>query len=207
MNSHIPILIAAVFGVLLAHELGHLVAARYLGVTVTSIAIGLGPEILGFTDRFGTRWKLAAWLIGGSCSMSAESSVYPTKLLPAQRSLAELSLQKQAIILAAGPVANIALAIALFAILLPFIERDLYSDAVERREIGYAFLISAFSLSVGLFNHLPFLPLDGGRLLLVAVEAYRGRPVLWQGEWILRVASALSFALATLASASLWLWH
>jgi membrane-associated protease RseP (regulator of RpoE activity) len=207
MNSDTPILIAAAFGVLLAHELGHLIAARFLGVTVTSIAIGLGPEILGFTDRFGTRWKLAAWLIGGSCSIAAESFVHRTKLPHAQRSLAELSLRKQAIILAGGPVANIALAIALFAIALPFIHRDLYSDAVEKRAIGYALLISAFSLSVGLFNFLPLLPLDGGRLLLIAVEAYRGRPVPLQGERVLRVASALSFVLATFASASLWLWH
>lgn len=51
MISDTPILIAAAFGVLLAHELGHLIAARFLGVTVKSIAIGLGPEILGFTDR------------------------------------------------------------------------------------------------------------------------------------------------------------
>src|SRR5665647_1033187 len=105
MSADTPILIAAAFAVLLAHELGHLIAARYLGVTVTSIAIGLGPEILGFTDRFGTRWKLAPWLIGGSCSIAAESSVDPTKLPPAKRSLAELSSQKQAIILAGGPVA------------------------------------------------------------------------------------------------------
>jgi membrane-associated protease RseP (regulator of RpoE activity) len=207
MSSDTPILIVATFGVLLAHELGHLVAARYLAIAVTSISIGLGPELLGFTDRFGTRWKLAVWPIGGSCSISAQSSVYPRKLAPAQRSLAKLSLQKQAIILAAGPVANIALAIALFAICLPFIERDLYSDAVEKREIGYVFLISAFSLSVGLFNLLPLLPLDGGRLLLIAIEAYRGRPVPWQGERMLWVASALSLALSMLAPASLWLWH
>jgi membrane-associated protease RseP (regulator of RpoE activity) len=207
MISDIIILIAAAFGVLLAHELGHLIAARFLGITVTSISIGFGPEILGYTDRFGTRWKLAAWLVGGSCSIKAESFVHRTKSPHAQRSLPWMSLRKQAIILAGGPVANIALAIALFAVVLPFIHHDLYSDAIEERAIGYALLLSVFSLSVGLFNLLPLLPLDGGRLVLIAVEAYRGRPVPLWGQRVLRAASALSFVLATFAPASLWLWR
>src|SRR6267143_252929 len=47
------------------HELGHFLVARLCGVRVLVFSIGFGPELLGFTDRHGTRWKLAAIPLGG----------------------------------------------------------------------------------------------------------------------------------------------
>src|SRR5712664_2743308 len=67
------ILVAGVLGVLLIHELGHLVAARFFGLKVSSLSIGLGPEIIGFTDRSGTRWKVALLPMGGSCAFSEDT--------------------------------------------------------------------------------------------------------------------------------------
>ena len=39
------------------HELGHFLVARWCGVTVKAFSIGFGPEIFGFNDRHGTRWR------------------------------------------------------------------------------------------------------------------------------------------------------
>src|SRR3954452_12197951 len=47
------------------HELGHFLVARWCGVRVLVFSIGFGPELLGFNDRHGTRWKLAATPLGG----------------------------------------------------------------------------------------------------------------------------------------------
>src|SRR6185437_3481130 len=47
------------------HELGHFLVARWCGVKVQAFSIGFGPEIIGFNDRYGTRWKLSAIPLGG----------------------------------------------------------------------------------------------------------------------------------------------
>src|ERR1700756_6032790 len=47
------------------HELGHFLVARWCGVRIVAFSIGFGPEIVGFNDRYGTRWKLAAIPLGG----------------------------------------------------------------------------------------------------------------------------------------------
>src|SRR5215211_1649543 len=47
------------------HELGHFLVARWCGVRVLVFSLGFGPEIVGFNDRHGTRWKLAAVPLGG----------------------------------------------------------------------------------------------------------------------------------------------
>src|SRR6187399_3262643 len=47
------------------HELGHFVVARWAGVRVLVFSIGFGPELFGFNDRHGTRWKVSAIPLGG----------------------------------------------------------------------------------------------------------------------------------------------
>src|SRR5436309_8391978 len=47
------------------HELGHFLVARLCGVKVLTFSIGFGPELFGFNDRHGTRWKISAVPLGG----------------------------------------------------------------------------------------------------------------------------------------------
>src|SRR5258705_8875508 len=47
------------------HELGHFLVARRCGVRVLVFSIGFGPELFGFNDRHGTRWKVSAIPLGG----------------------------------------------------------------------------------------------------------------------------------------------
>src|ERR1700694_203793 len=51
--------------VVFVHELGHFLVARWCGVGIKAFSIGFGPEIAGFNDRYGTRWKLAWIPLGG----------------------------------------------------------------------------------------------------------------------------------------------
>ena len=71
---------AGLLVVLFVHELGHLLAARHYGIAVLSLSVGLGPQLISFTDKLGTSWKLRAILIGGSCVIDNNS-----KLKTAQR--------------------------------------------------------------------------------------------------------------------------
>src|SRR5580658_1614984 len=47
------------------HELGHFLVARWCGVRILVFSIGFGPELAGFHDRHGTRWKISAIPLGG----------------------------------------------------------------------------------------------------------------------------------------------
>src|SRR5215470_10679488 len=47
------------------HELGHFLVARLCGVKVLTFSLGFGPELFGFNDRHGTRWKVSAVPLGG----------------------------------------------------------------------------------------------------------------------------------------------
>jgi membrane-associated protease RseP (regulator of RpoE activity) len=175
MYLECTILAAGAPGILLMHELGHLVVARYFGLTVSSLNVGLGPEIAAFTDHFGTRWKLALLPLGGCCTFdtSTSKSSAPAAHCP---TLLGASLHQRAIIYAAGPAFNLAFASVLFLVMFCLSDKPSVASS-EVIVSDLAFLIGGFSILVGLFNLLPVLPLDGGRLLLLAMEAFRGRPI------------------------------
>jgi regulator of sigma E protease len=56
------------------HELGHYLVARYNGVRVEVFSVGFGPELFGYTDRSGTRWKFSAVPLGGYVKMFGENT-------------------------------------------------------------------------------------------------------------------------------------
>ena len=47
------------------HEMGHYLIGRLSGIRIMAFSIGFGPEIAGFTDGHGTRWKLSLIPLGG----------------------------------------------------------------------------------------------------------------------------------------------
>jgi len=115
---------AVVIGVLVfIHELGHYLAARMFGVRAETFSIGFGRELVGWTDRRGTRWKLSALPLGGYVKfvgdMNATSQPSPEiERMPAgERAgiFAFKPLWQKAIIVAAGPLINFAFAVGIFA--------------------------------------------------------------------------------------------
>ena len=106
------------------HELGHFLIARWYGVKVMVFSIGFGPELFGFDDRHGTRWKISAIPLGGYVKFLGDENAAS---VPDQAALAAMSESERresfihqrvgarAAIVAAGPVANFLLAIAIFA--------------------------------------------------------------------------------------------
>src|SRR6202521_4745030 len=74
------------------HELGHYLIARRNGVKVEIFSIGFGPELFGWRDRAGTRWKFSAIPLGGYVKMFGDSDA--SSGLPSGR-LGELSLAER----------------------------------------------------------------------------------------------------------------
>lgn len=106
------------------HELGHFLVARWCGVRVDTFSIGFGPEIYGFDDRRGTRWRLSWIPLGGYVKFHGDDSVAST---PDSEAIARMAPEEQrtsfhakplwqrAAVVAAGPIANFLLAIVIFA--------------------------------------------------------------------------------------------
>lgn len=108
------------------HEMGHYLAGRFSGIRVLAFSIGFGPELIGWTDRHGTRWKISAIPLGGYVRFFGDddASSRPDFDGIAQMSEAERAqsfmgakLWKRAITVAAGPIANFVLAIGIFAVI------------------------------------------------------------------------------------------
>lgn len=106
------------------HELGHFLVARWCGVRVLVFSIGFGPEIVGFNDRHGTRWKISAIPLGGFVKFFGDenaASVPDSARLAAMdaderaHSFMFQPVAKRAAIVVAGPLANFLLAIVIFA--------------------------------------------------------------------------------------------
>jgi len=112
------------------HELGHFLVARLCGVAVRVFSIGFGPEIFGFHDRHGTRWRVSWIPLGGYVRFidddnvaSAPSGSKTYESLSPQdrkRSFQGQSLAARAAIVAAGPIANFILAIVIFTTIFTF---------------------------------------------------------------------------------------
>ena len=68
----IPFLVALTI-LVFVHELGHYAIARWCNVKVEVFSIGFGPEIKGWDDSHGTRWKISAVPLGGYVKMFGES--------------------------------------------------------------------------------------------------------------------------------------
>ena len=106
------------------HELGHYLVGRWCGIRSLAFSVGFGPEIVGVTDRRGTRWKLSAIPLGGYVKFFGDESAASTPDRDAVNAMTDAerreafptaSVGRRAATVAAGPIANFTLAIVIFA--------------------------------------------------------------------------------------------
>ncbi|HEV7309143.1 RIP metalloprotease RseP [Ensifer sp.] len=123
------------------HEMGHYLVGRWSGIRILAFSIGFGPELVGWTDRHGTRWKLSAIPLGGYVKFFGDEDAASTPdyerlqtLSPEERGQTFLGarLWKRAATVAAGPIANFILAIAIFAVLFSVYGRQVADPVVAR---------------------------------------------------------------------------
>jgi regulator of sigma E protease len=136
--------------VVFVHEMGHFLVGRWCGIKVTAFSVGFGPEIAGFTDRKGTRWRLAAIPLGGYVKFFGDSSAASTpdgealrEMTPDEKAVSfyHQPVWKRAATVVAGPLANFLLAIVVFAVIgfsygrqviLPRVDVVMPGSAAER---------------------------------------------------------------------------
>jgi regulator of sigma E protease len=130
------------------HEFGHYLVGRLFGVKVEAFSVGFGKEVAGFTDRRGTRWKLSALPLGGYCQFKGDMN--PASI-PDEEALAAIPrgergdafhfkpIWQRALIVLAGPVMNILVALAIFATFNLAYGKPVVPDPAKANVVG-AFL-------------------------------------------------------------------
>ena len=137
------------------HELGHFLVARWAGVKVLAFSLGFGPELVGFNDRHGTRWKISAVPLGGYVKFFGDDTEAST---PSANVLANMTEEERAgsfhhkkvgpraAIVAAGPIANFLLAILIFTCLFTFFGKPSTTARVDKIEVGSAAEAAGFQV-------------------------------------------------------------
>lgn len=172
------------------HEMGHYLVGRFSGIRILAFSVGFGPEIAGFTDSHGTRWKLSAIPLGGYVKFFGDqdaSSKTDTGAIEAMteaeraQSFAGAKLWKRAATVAAGPIANFILAIAIFAVLFAIYGRQVADPVVAEVKPGSAaaqagilpgdLLVAIDGDKVTTFDDVRrYVSIRPGRKILVTVE-------------------------------------
>lgn len=123
--------------VVFVHEFGHFIVARWCGVRCDSFSIGFGPELAGYTDKKGTRWKFSLIPLGGYVKMFGEADIAnpgekgSTSANSSSRmteeeiavSFSHKSLSQRAAIVFAGPAVNFLFGIFIFTVLFVMVGR------------------------------------------------------------------------------------
>jgi len=97
--------------VVVVHELGHLIVARWLGVRVERFTVGFGPELFGFTAR-AIRYSICAIPLGGMVKMAGDA--VDSRSNNPEEFFGQPWYRRNLIALA-GPAMNYVLAFVLFA--------------------------------------------------------------------------------------------
>ncbi|HZL58158.1 MAG TPA: RIP metalloprotease RseP [Stellaceae bacterium] len=129
------------------HELGHYLVARWNGVRIEVFSIGFGPEIFGWNDKVGTRWKFSAIPLGGYVKMFGDadpaSRASPhdlAEMTPEERagSFHHKRLMQRVAVVTAGPAANFIFAIVALALLFATVGQPYTPAEIGRVQPGSA---------------------------------------------------------------------
>lgn len=120
--------------IVVVHECGHLFAGRACGIKADVFSVGFGPSVCRWTDKYGTIWQLSALPLGGyvkfagdfnPASMPARGDVGRSMTAydaehgagAAAHSFQFKTIWQRAFVVLAGPLANLVLAVVIFAAL------------------------------------------------------------------------------------------
>jgi regulator of sigma E protease len=126
----VPAFIVLLTVIVFVHEMGHYLVARWNGIAIQTFSLGFGPEIIGFDDKHGTRWRLSAIPLGGYVrfvgDMNAASMPDPEAVaqMPAEmqaRLFVNKNVWRRIAVVAAGPIANVLFTfVVLYALILSY---------------------------------------------------------------------------------------
>ena len=169
----LPAFLLVISIIVFIHEMGHYLVGRWSGIRILAFSFGFGPELVGFTDKHGTRWKISAIPLGGYVRFygDEDASSKPdfealAEIPPEEREKTFLGakLWKRAATVAAGPVANFLLAIFILSIIFMTLGKPVVDpvvtavDAKSPAEIGGVrkgdYIVAADGVAIETFDDL-----------------------------------------------------
>ena len=197
------------FGILiLTHELGHYLAARWAGITVLEFSIGMGPTLYAW-ESGGTRYSLRLLPIGGFVKMEGEDpdpqqeSSVPTWYEPQTDAMApadkperstkrfnEVPIGRRAIVLAAGAIMNLLCALIAMVVLVASdgVIASTTVDAYREENISAAYgllpgdtIVKVNGRRIHISSDLVYTLLDAGEEPVELTVRRGGQTVLLQG--------------------------
>ena len=167
ITHNVPAFILVLSIIVFVHEFGHYWVARRCGVKIETFSIGFGPELFGWNDKSGTRWKFSLLPLGGYVKMfgdSDESSALPSAEVRSmsndEKNLAFFykSIGQRFAIVAAGPIMNYVFAVVVLAFLFA-----IHGQPFSPPEVGAVQEQSA-AAEAGLQSHDKILSVDGDKI-------------------------------------------
>ena len=131
--------------VVFVHEMGHYLVARWCGIGAQAFSIGFGPELVGFTDRHGTRWKISAVPLGGYVKFIGDESATSSPVGvdganlnedEQRRAFHTQPVWKRAATVFAGPAFNIILTIVIFSVFFALYGRQISDPLIAGVQPG-----------------------------------------------------------------------
>ena len=194
---------------IIIHEGGHFLVAKICNVKVNEFSIGFGKEVYSKQGK-ETKYSIRLIPLGGYVSMEGENDESEH-----ERAFSKASIPKRIAIVLAGPIVNIVFGLAIYIMLFGFQEainyimalgqglKDLFTAKIGMESmvgpigigniishtngfLEFITLVSIISVSLGITNLLPVPVLDGGRLLILIVEAIRRKPMKQDTEVVIQ---------------------
>jgi regulator of sigma E protease len=207
----LPAFLFVITLVVFFHELGHFLVARACGVKVDVFSIGFGKEIVGFSDRSGTRWKLSWIPVGGYVKFAGDANAASMPDAKAAETMSDADrsgvlffkpLWQRALVAAAGPFANFLLAIVLFTglnlhtghiVMAPVIGDVVKDSAAQAAGMKSGDRVTAIDgTAINDFEQLPeIISVSGGRTLKLDVVRSNQPLTFWVTPRTMKVRDAL----------------
>src|SRR5690554_370204 len=136
-----PILIALLVfsAVILVHELGHFLVARWVGIKVEEFSMGFGPRLTGFQGK-ATKYSIRLIPMGGYVKMLGEDPEEEQNTVSEDSYQNKSPFQRMAVI-AAGPVMNFVLAVVLFIVIFGAIGVDRKSTRLNSSHVRISYAV------------------------------------------------------------------
>ena len=193
------------------HELGHYLVGRWCGVQIDRFSLGFGPELFAWVDKRGTRWRIAAFPLGGYVKFHGDADVSSAPDATAlarmdsrerRLTLAGQPVLNRAAIVAAGPIANFILAMVIFTISLALSGQYILTPRVGGVEAGSPAELAGFQKG-DLIKSANGNPVDSFEDLHQAISTNTGLTIVFGLErsgQAMTIAAAPSVALVDLGA-------
>ena len=206
--------ILVLFVVNVIHESGHYLAARFMGMSVAKMNIGLGPSLIRFT---WARTLVSINVLPMAASTDLAFHDGDTRVRTRIRFMTHRSL-----VFASGPLINLVIGLGLLATarawgftgslnlnLFPVLPRAAASFTASAGHLGWmVWQLGLISVYLGIFNMIPFGVLDGSHIVLAVLEDLAGKPVSEKTKAVVNTI-VLTVALSTvivISAPDLWAW-